>query len=143
MVEVEKELQRLEKARAERQTLQEAVRAAEQQIVTRQGQQKEATEKLERLVHSLAAIQQETDKGLEEQRQFEANYKVLQQELLQARKLDIQLEAALRDLSASEQQLKQATSRKKEAENKYQEALQQQRKEAEEITRLSAWRVRY
>ncbi|MBQ8531075.1 MAG: AAA family ATPase [Parabacteroides sp.] len=143
LVEVEKELQRLEKARAERQTLQEAVRSAEQQIVTRQGQQKEATEKLERLVHSLAAIQQETDKGLEEQRQFEVNYKVLQQELLQARKLDIQLEAALRDLSTSEQQLKQATSRKKDAENKYQEALQQQRKEAEEITRLSAWRERY
>ena len=45
LVEVEKELQRLEKARAERQTLQEAVRSAEQLIVTRQGHQKEATEK--------------------------------------------------------------------------------------------------
>ena len=80
---------------------------------------------------------------MEEQQQSEARFKSLQQEILQARKLDIQLDAAIRDLSHSEQQLKNVTLRKGEAEKKYQAAILRQKLGMEEIARLTAWRERY
>jgi len=80
---------------------------------------------------------------VEEQQQSETRFKSLQQEILQARKLDIQLDTAIRDLSHSEQQLKNVMLRKGEAEKKYQAAVLRRRQGAEEIARLTAWRERY
>ena len=139
----EKELQRVEKAKAEQQALQEAVRSIEQQITIRQRQQKEAADKLVHATELLTVARHEYEKGVEEQQQSEARFKSLQQEILQARKLDIQLDAAIRDLSHSEQQLKNVTLRKGEAEKKYQAAVLRRRQGAEEIARLTAWRERY
>lgn len=139
----EKELQRVEKAKAEQQVLQEAVRSIEQQITIRQRQQKEAADKLVHATELLTVARHEYEKGVEEQQQSEARFKSLQQEILQARKLDIQLDAAIRDLSHSEQQLKNVTLRKGEAEKKYQAAVLRRRQGAEEIARLTAWRERY
>lgn len=139
----EKELQRVEKAKAEQQTLQEAVRSIEQQITIRQRQQKEAADKLVHATELLTVARHEYEKGVEEQQQSEARFKSIQQEILQARKLDIQLDAAIRDLSHSEQQLKNVTLRKGEAEKKYQAAVLRRRQGAEEIARLTAWRERY
>ena len=139
----EKELQRVEKAKAEQQALQEAVRSVEQQITIRQRQQKEAADKLVHATELLTVARHEYEKGVEEQQQSETRFKSLQQEILQARKLDIQLDAAIRDLSHSEQQLKNVTLRKGEAEKKYQAAVLRRRQGAEEIARLTAWRERY
>ena len=139
----EKELQRVEKAKTEQQALQEAVRSIEQQITIRQRQQKEAADKLVHATDLLTVARHEYEKGVEEQQQSEARFKSLQQEILQARKLDIQLDAAIRDLSHSEQQLKNVTLRKGEAEKKYQAAVLRRRQGAEEIARLTAWRERY
>ena len=139
----EKELQRVEKAKAEQQALQEAVRSIEQQITIRQRQQKEAADKLVHATELLTVARHEYEKGVEEQQQSETRFKSLQQEILQARKLDIQLDAAIRDLSHSEQQLKNETLRKGEAEKKYQAAVLRRRQGAEEIARLTAWRERY
>ena len=139
----EKELQRVEKAKAEQQALQEAVRSIEQQITIRQRQQKEAADKLVHATELLTIARHEYEKGVEEQQQSEARFKSLQQEILQARKLDIQLDAAIRDLSHSEQQLKNVTLRKGEAEKKYQAAILRQKLGMEEIARLTAWRERY
>lgn len=139
----EKELQRVEKAKAEQQALQEAVRSIEQQITIRQRQQKEAADKLVHATELLTVASHEYEKGVEEQQQSEARFKSLQQEILQARKLDIQLDAAIRDLSHSEQQLKNVTLRKGEAEKKYQAAILRQKLGMEEIARLTAWRERY
>ena len=139
----EKELQRVEKAKAEQQALQEAVRSIEQQITIRQRQQKEAADKLVHATELLTVARHEYEKGVEEQQQSEARFNSLQQEILQARKLDIQLDAAIRDLSHSEQQLKNVTLRKGEAEKKYQAAVLRRRQGAEEIARLTAWRERY
>ncbi|RHO66554.1 ATP-dependent exonuclease [Parabacteroides sp. AF48-14] len=139
----EKELQRQEKAKAEQQTLQEAVRAAEQSIAARQVQQKEAADRLARATELLAIARREYEKGVEEQQASEARFKSLQQEILQARKLDIQLDTALRDRSDSEQRLKDTTARKKEAEDKYQAAVLRRKQGAEEIARLTAWRERF
>ena len=139
----EKELQRVEKAKAEQQALQEAVRSIEQQITIRQRQQKEAADKLVHATELLTVARHEYEKGVEEQQQSETRFKSLQQEILQARKLDIQLDTAIRDLSHSEQQLKNVTLRKGEAEKKYQAAVLRRRQGAEEIARLTAWRERY
>lgn len=139
----EKELQRVEKAKAEQQALQEAVRSIEQQITIRQRQQKEAADKLVHATELLTVARYEYEKGVEEQQQSEARFKSLQQEILQARKLDIQLDTAIRDLSHSEQQLKNVMLRKEEAEKKYQAAVLRRRQGAEEIARLTAWRERY
>lgn len=139
----EKELQRVEKAKAEQQALQEAVRSIEQQITIRQRQQKEAADKLVHATELLTVARHEYEKGVEEQQQSEARFKSLQQEILQARKLDIQLDTAIRDLSYSEQQLKNVMLRKEEAEKKYQAAVLRRRQGAEEIARLTAWRERY
>lgn len=139
----EKELQRVEKAKAEQQALQEAVRSIEQQITIRQRQQKEAADKLVHATELLTVARHEYEKGVEEQQQSEARFKSLQQEILQARKLDIQLDAAIRDLSHSEQQLKNVTLRKGEAEKKYQAAILRQKLGMKEIARLTAWRERY
>lgn len=140
---MEKELQRVEKAKAEQQALQEAVRSIEQQITIRQRQQKEAADKLVHATELLTVARHEYEKGVEEQQQSEARFKSLQQEILQARKLDIQLDTAIRDLSHSEQQLKNVMLRKEEAEKKYQAAVLRRRQGAEEIARLTAWRERY
>lgn len=139
----EKELQRVEKAKAEQQALQEAVRSIEQQITIRQRQQKEAADKLVHATELLTVARHEYEKGVEEQQQSEARFKSLQQEILQARKLDIQLDTAIRDLSHSEQQLKNVMLRKEEAEKKYQATVLRRRQGAEEIARLTAWRERY
>lgn len=139
----EKELQRVEKAKAEQQALQEAVRSIEQQITIRQRQQKEAADKLVHATELLTVARHEYEKGVEEQQQSEARFESLQQEILQARKLDIQLDTAIRDLSHSEQQLKNVMLRKEEAEKKYQAAVLRRRQGAEEIARLTAWRERY
>ena len=139
----EKEMQRVEKAKAEQQALQEAVRSIEQQITIRQRQQKEAADKLVHATELLTVARHEYEKGVEEQQQSEARFKSLQQEILQARKLDIQLDTAIRDLSHSEQQLKNVMLRKEEAEKKYQAAVLRRRQGAEEIARLTAWRERY
>lgn len=139
----EKELQRVEKAKAEQQALQEAVRSIEQQITIRQRQQKEAADKLVHATELLTVARHEYEKGVEEQQQSEARFKSLQQEILQARKLDIQLDTAIRDLSHSEQQLKNVMLRKEEAEKKYQAVVLRRRQGAEEIARLTAWRERY
>ena len=139
----EKELQRVEKAKTEQQALQEAVRSIEQQITIRQRQQKEAADKLVHATDLLTVARHEYEKGVEEQQQSEARFKSLQQEILQARKLDIQLDAAIRDLSHTEQQLKNVTLRKGEAEKKYQAAILRQKLGMEEIARLTAWRERY
>ena len=139
----EKELQRVEKAKAEQQALQEAVRSIEQQITIRQRQQKEAADKLVHATELLTVARHEYEKGVEEQQQSEARFKSLQQEILQARKLDIQLDTAIRDLSHSEQQLKNVMLRKEEAEKKDQAAVLRRRQGAEEIARLTAWRERY
>lgn len=139
----EKEVQRLEKAKAEQQALQESVRTVGQQVALRQQQQKETAAKLAHATERLTVARREYEKGVEEQQQSEARFKSLQQELLLARRLDVQLDTALRDLSRSEEQWKEVRLRKEEAAKKYQAALLRQKQGAEEKERLMAWRERY
>lgn len=83
--ESEASLAALEKAKTEQQTLQEAVKQTNQQIASRQVQQKEAADKLVKATALLSNARKEYEQGVAEEQQSEAAFKALQQELQQAR----------------------------------------------------------
>lgn len=133
----------LEKAKAEQQTLQEAVKSTEQQIATRQTQQKDAAAKLEKATELLNAARKDYEQGLVEEQRSESEFKALQQELQQARGLDVRLDAAARSVADTETRLREALARKKEGEDKLKAAQTRQQQSTAEIARLSEWRERY
>lgn len=141
--ESEASLLALEKAKAEQQTLQEAVKSTEQQIATRQTQQKDAAAKLEKATELLNAARKDYEQGLVEEQRSESEFKALQQELQQARGLDVRLDAATRSVADTETRLREALARKKEGEDKLKAAQTRQQQSTAEITRLSEWRERY
>lgn len=134
---------RMEKAKAERQALQDVVKSTEQQIIRKQSQQKDAVAKGLQAASLLATACKEHKQGLEEQELLETRFKSLQVELLQARKLDVQIDSLTRIVSESETNWKEAGKRKKESEDKYQSALSRQEEVMREITELTAWQARY
>lgn len=133
----------LEKAKAEQQALQEAVKSTEQQIATRQTQQKEAAGKLEKATGLLNTARKDYEQGLVEEQHSESEFKALQQELQQARGLDVRLDEAARSVVDTETRLRDALARKKEGEDKLNAARTRQQQSTAEITRLSEWRERY
>lgn len=141
--ESEASLLALEKAKAEQQTLQEAVKSTEQQIATRQTQQKDAAAKLEKATELLNAARKDYEQGLVEEQRSESEFRALQQELQQARGLDVRLDAAIRSVADTETRLREALARKKEGEDKLKAAQTRQQQSTAEITRLSEWRERY
>lgn len=141
--ETEAGLVRLEKMKSEQQTLQEAVRSSEQQLVARQSRKREAAGKLTRALELYAAARKEYEQEEKEQQKSEASFKSLQLEIQQARKLDTQLDTATRALSDSEIQYKNALTRKKETEDKCKVAAARLQQGMAEIGRLSEWRERY
>ncbi len=141
--ESETALSALEKAKAEQQTLQEAVKSATQQIASRQAQQKEAADKLLRATELFNTARQQYEQGIQDEQQSEAAFKALQQELLQARKLDVRLDEAARSMKEAETRLSDALQRKKEGEDKLKVAQTCQQQSAAEIVRLTDWRTRY
>lgn len=141
--ESETSLLALEKAKAEQQALQEAVKSTGQQIATRQTQQKDAAAKLERATELLNAARKDYEQGLVEEQRSESEFRTLQQELQQARGLDVRLDAATRSVADTETRLREALTRKKEGEDKLKAAQIRQQQSTAEITRLSEWRERY
>lgn len=141
--ESETSLLALEKAKVEQQTLQEAVKSTEQQIATRQTQQKDAAAKLEKATELLNAARKDYEQGLVEEQRSESEFKALQQELQQARGLDVRLDAAARSVADTETRLREALARKKEGEDKLKAAQTRQQQSTAEIARLSEWRERY
>lgn len=141
--ESETSLLALEKAKAEQQTLQEAVKSTEQQIATRQTQQKDAAAKLEKATELLNAARKDYEQGLVEEQRSESEFRALQQELQQARGLDVRLDAAARSVADTEIRLREALARKKEGEDKLKAAQTRQQQSTAEIARLSEWRERY
>ncbi|WP_293714761.1 AAA family ATPase [uncultured Parabacteroides sp.] len=141
--ESETSLLALEKAKAEQQALQEAVKSTGQQIATRQTQQKDAAAKLERATELLNAARKDYEQGLVEEQRSESEFRTLQQELQQARGLDVRLDAATRSVADTETRLREALARKKEGEDKLKAAQIRQQQSTAEITRLSEWRERY
>lgn len=133
----------LEKAKAEEQALQEAVKSTGQQIATRQEQQKEAAGKLLRATELLNTARKEYEQGIQDEQRSEADFKALQQELQQARKLDVQLNEATRSAKETETRLRDALQRKKEGQDKLKAAQTKQERSTAEIARLTDWRKRY
>ena len=93
---LEVELARLEKAKVERQSLREAVKAAEVQIASKEKQREENARFLERALASLETSRKEYEQGEVRLARTDEESKSLRLELQQARKLDVQLESALK-----------------------------------------------
>lgn len=143
LTEAEGGLLRLEKAKAERQTLTEAVKSVEQQIILKQTEEKEAAVRLAGATGLLSAARKEYEQGAAEGQQAELRFKSLQAELQQARKVDVQLEAAIRSVSESETKRKDADQRKKDTEDKLQTVHLRRERTLKEIADLHTWRERY
>lgn len=137
------QIARLEKEKAERQTLFDTVRSVEQQIAQKQTQEKEAALKLTRATDLLATARKEYEQAVEQQQQSELRFKALQTELQQARKTDVQLESAVRSVAESADKQKEADRQKKEGEARLQAVLLRQQQTRRERADLHAWRERY
>lgn len=140
---LEGELARLEKARAERQSLREAVKAAEVQIASKEKQREENARFLERALVSLETARKEYEQGEVRLARTDEESKGLRLELQQARKLDVQLESALKARSEADERMKDFSRRKQEAEEKLRKVEERQKKASEEWDKLTAWRERY
>lgn len=140
---LEGELARLEKARAERQSLREAVKAAEVQIASKEKQREENARFLERALVSLETARKEYEQGEVRLARTDEESKRLRLELQQARILDVQLESALKARSEADERMKDFSRRKQEAEEKLRKVEERQKKASEEWDKLTAWRERY
>ena len=140
---LEGELACLEKAKAERQSLREAVRAAEVQIASKEKQREENARFLERALASLETARKEYEREEARLARTDEESKGLRLELQQARKLDVQLESALKSRSEADERMKEFSRRKQEAEEKLRKVEGRQKKASEEWDKLTAWRERY
>lgn len=140
---LEGELARLEKARAERQSLREAVRAAEVQIASKEKQREENARFLERALASLETARKEYEQEEVRLARTDEESKRLRLELQQARKLDVQLESALKARSEADERMKEFSRRKQEAEEKLRKVEERQKKASEEWDKLTRGRERY
>lgn len=136
-------LLRLDKSRMEQQALEEAVRSARQQITDRESRRKDAAVRLQKATELLLAARRDYELGMEEQQKSETAFNLLKLEIQQARRVDIQLDNAMKTVSDSELQMKRAAGSLKEADDKYQAAFKLWQQRNEEITHLAAWRERY
>lgn len=140
---LEVELARLEKAKVERQSLREAVKAAEVQIASKEKQREENARFLERALASLETARKEYEQGEVRLARTDEESKGLRLELQQARKLDVQLDSALKDRSEADERMKEFSRRKQEAEEKLRKVEERRKKASEEWDKLTAWRERY
>lgn len=135
--------QRLEASKAEQQTLQEAVRSVRQQIAARETQQKEAVAQLTRATELLTLACKDYEQATAEEQQSEEHFRTLQTELQQARKADVQLDAAARTVAESEVRFREAQARMKEGERKLEAARLRRQRGLDDIARLTSWHERY
>lgn len=141
--EAEKVLLGLEKSKAERQALQDAVKSAEAQIQAKEAQRKDASAQLERALGSLEIARKDYENGEQELAKSEEALAGLRAELQQARKLDVQMESETRLLAESEARLKEATAHRQEGEEKLRKLELRQKQGQDEWNQLTAWRERY
>ena len=132
-----------EKAKAARQSLRAAVKAAEVQIASKEKQREENARFLERALASLETSRKEYEQGEVRLARTDEESKSLRLELQQARKLDVQLESALKARSEADERMKDFSRRKQEAEEKLRKVEERQKKASEEWDKQTSWRERY
>lgn len=140
---IEKEWLRLDKLKAEKQRMEEAIRTTGQLVATKQIQQQRATERLAQATALVTTARKEYEEVLGEQQQMESFFKSLQSDLLQARKLDTRLESGNRDLTISENNLREVRTRKEKGEEKWKQALAHHQQGEKERMRLVEWQQRF
>ena len=93
--------------------------------------------------HRWKASRKEYEQGEVRLARTDEESKGLRLELQQARKLDVQLESALKARSEADERMKDFSRRKQEAEEKLRKVEERQKKASEEWDKLTAWRERY
>lgn len=141
--ETEKALAHLEKSKAERQTLQDAVKSVEGQIQAKDTQRKVASEQLIRASELFETARKAYEQGERELVKSEETFAGLRTGLQQARRLDVQLETEARLVSEAETQLREITARKREGEEKLLRLDARRKQGQDEWNRLNTWRERY
>lgn len=141
--ETEKALAHLEKSKAERQTLQDAVKSVEGQIQAKDSQRKVASEQLIRASELFETARKAYEQGERELVKSEEAFAGLRAGLQQARRLDVQLETEARLVSEAEIQLREITARKREGEEKLLRLDVRRKQGQDEWNRLNTWRERY
>lgn len=139
----EREWARLEKLKAEKQRMEEAVRATGQWMATKQVQQKEAAERLVQATGLVTTARKEYEEAFREQQTMESVFKLLQSDLVQARKLDTRLESGNQELTVSENKWREAYKRKEEGEKQWKQALVLHQQGEKEMIRLKEWQQRF
>ena len=98
---------------------------------------------MERALASLETVRKEYEQGEVRLARTDEESKRLRLELQQARKLDVQLESALKARSEADERMKDFSRRKQEAEEKLRKVEERQKKASEEWDKLTSWRERY
>lgn len=143
LAEAEKAARRLEKAKAERQELLEAVRQVERQQAERAVQLKEAEGKLTQATAALTHAKEAYLREETVQRQAEVDFSALQPQLQAARQLDVQLDGAIREYKEVAAAEKQTFDQWQAGEKKWKQLCEIRQQGEAEITRLRAWREKY
>ncbi|MFA6768369.1 MAG: SbcC/MukB-like Walker B domain-containing protein [Parabacteroides sp.] len=133
----------LDKAKAERQSMQESIRQIEQQQEVRRDQQQKAAAELTRATEIAAAARKDYDDALVKQQQCEVTFKYLTDDLQKARKLDVQLENAVEALNEAKRQLTDAQAQRKEAADNYNSVRTRMKEGEDKIDRLVKWIEKY
>lgn len=140
---LEKDETRLEKLKAERQTLRESLKTISAQTVVKEKQEVENERLLKKAQESLSFSQKEYEKEEKTLADMDKEAKILRADLLQARKLDVQLESSQKITGESEMQMSSLLGRKQKTEKKLRDIEKQQQKAQDEYDRLVAWQLRY
>lgn len=143
LAEAEKACRRLEKAKADHQALQEAVRQVERQQAQRAVQLKEVEEKLAQATASLTKAKEAYSREETVQRQAEVDFSALQPQLQAARQLDVQLQGATREYKEMASAEKQIFDSWQAGEKKWKQLCEIRQQGEAEIIRLRAWREKY
>lgn len=132
-------LGQLESAAKELNAIQEAVRVSEQQISLKQQQQEQTATRLQESVNLLEKAQTDYTQATQELQVAEQTYQALLPQIRQARKLDVQVEAAIRMVEESRKQLAEASRQRKEREDKLNDFQLRLKKGEAEVRQLKDW----
>lgn len=133
----------LEKAQKELQTQEEALRANEKQIAEKQRQQQEVKTQMEEAERSYTDACKQAEQTEAEKNQTEARNKAMQPEMLEARKLDAELEALAREAKKVDEQLIQSKDQLKKAQENYQKILNETSSLEVKLGKLNLWFEKY
>jgi len=141
--EAEVRIGKLEKAKTDQQTLVEAVHSMEQLVSNKQQQQKEALGKLNQALDTSHKARKEFEESKQEQQEAEQYYQSIRQEIVQAGKLDVQIESVKGIVADVEKNWKAIVQEKQETEKRFRQLAERQEQGLTKVLQLKEWFEKY